>query len=646
MRNREKTRASPEAGREAPRLPLRRNAKPAEMHENRILGLQQPAGNQAMLDLLTSGAIQAKLRVSQPGDADEVEADRAADQVVSSPEPPAIHRQAASSSDSGQAVPNGFLQSIGPGQPLDPATRSLMESRFGRDFGKVTVHTGEAAASSAEQIQARAYTADQRIVFGQGQYTPGSKAGTRLLAHELAHVSQNQNARSHGLPAAKIHRDSLVGSASNWVEEKKENAGKWIEDKKWAVYRAMIAGLKAEKNRNIAMARALVTKLPAAIQGAASSIVDVGDFIVDLEIGLLLAIVGLAVGFVEGLVGLVTGLVKLAMGFLKMMFDWLLSLLGRPEEYQKDVNDLVAAIKGIPPGLKQLFDQWLARYKRAPLEEQVLMGGELVGQVEAFIATFALAGTKAGQATTLTVNVGETTAKVAAGTGLTVLEPAEAVTVTIPAVVPKTAAEAAIVSSQMTAMGATGGGGAGIAGRAPEQKKDTPKKEEDEGTGEREQASKSGEAEQSRLQKKYGARSKTNYPDIEWRRIEQLEERFPKLKSAKLRPVRRPGTGSEAIFEERMQTTQGNYSLAGYGADGQQVIQFDGISPNGFIEEIKIEQSAQGVDDIVAQLRAQADFARDYGLRGVEYSVQSPAVADAVEARVAEEHLRNVYRLP
>ena len=95
-----------------------------------------------------------------------------------------------------------------------------------------------------------------------------------------------------------------------------------------------------------------------------------------------------------------------------------------------------------------------------------------------------------------------------------------------------------------------------------------------------------------------------------------------------------------------MQTTQGSYSLAGYSSDGQQVIQFDGISPNGFVEEIKIEQMAGSVDDIVAQLRTQAEFARDYGLRGVEYSVQTPAVADAIEARVAEEHLRNVYRLP
>ena len=55
---------------------------------NAAVDLQRKAGNQAVLELLHSGAVQAKLRVSQPGDADEQEADRAAEQTVS-------HRSAA-----------------------------------------------------------------------------------------------------------------------------------------------------------------------------------------------------------------------------------------------------------------------------------------------------------------------------------------------------------------------------------------------------------------------------------------------------------------------------------------------------------------------------------------------------------------------
>lgn len=48
-----------------------------------------------MLQLMESGTIQAKLRVSQPGDPDEVEADRAAEKVVSTSRAPAIQRKCA-----------------------------------------------------------------------------------------------------------------------------------------------------------------------------------------------------------------------------------------------------------------------------------------------------------------------------------------------------------------------------------------------------------------------------------------------------------------------------------------------------------------------------------------------------------------------
>ncbi len=46
---------------------------------DRILFLQRTMGNQAMLQLMKSGALQAKLRIGQPGDMYEQEADRVAD---------------------------------------------------------------------------------------------------------------------------------------------------------------------------------------------------------------------------------------------------------------------------------------------------------------------------------------------------------------------------------------------------------------------------------------------------------------------------------------------------------------------------------------------------------------------------------------
>ncbi len=77
-----------------------------------------------------------------------------------------------------------------PSQQLDPATRAFMEPRFGHDFSRVRVHTDEAAARSAQQFDARAYTVGRDIVFGANQYAPETGRGQHLLAHELAHVAQ------------------------------------------------------------------------------------------------------------------------------------------------------------------------------------------------------------------------------------------------------------------------------------------------------------------------------------------------------------------------------------------------------------------------------------------------------------------------
>ena len=68
-----------------------------------------------------------------------------------------------------------------------------MSSRFGRDLGDVRVHIGSEAAAAATAIDARAYTVGHHIVFGPGQYRPGTSEGKRLLAHELAHVEQQRS---------------------------------------------------------------------------------------------------------------------------------------------------------------------------------------------------------------------------------------------------------------------------------------------------------------------------------------------------------------------------------------------------------------------------------------------------------------------
>jgi cell wall-associated NlpC family hydrolase len=91
-----------------------------------------------------------------------------------------------------------------PGQPLDPATRAFMESRFGHDFGQVRLHTDARSAGLAWDLRARAYTIGTDIAFGTGQYAPETSEGRHLLAHELAHVVQQRQGAS-----LKIRMSSL-----------------------------------------------------------------------------------------------------------------------------------------------------------------------------------------------------------------------------------------------------------------------------------------------------------------------------------------------------------------------------------------------------------------------------------------------------
>ncbi|MEJ2404028.1 MAG: DUF4157 domain-containing protein [Candidatus Thiodiazotropha sp.] len=73
-------------------------------------------------------------------------------------------------------------------------TRAFFEPRFGHDFSRVRVHHDPAAAASAEEVAAHAYTVGHHVVFNRGQYAPDTHGGRELLAHELAHVVQQSSA--------------------------------------------------------------------------------------------------------------------------------------------------------------------------------------------------------------------------------------------------------------------------------------------------------------------------------------------------------------------------------------------------------------------------------------------------------------------
>lgn len=128
------------------------------------------------------------------------------------------------SSSQAQSVP-GFAPPIvhdvlrSPGQPLDMQTRNFFEPRFGRSFDGVRVHTDEFSVKSARAVNAEAYTVGNQMVFDSGRFAPRTAHGKKLLAHELAHVSQ-QSGHAHQPASLKIGsaHDSFEREADHTVE--------------------------------------------------------------------------------------------------------------------------------------------------------------------------------------------------------------------------------------------------------------------------------------------------------------------------------------------------------------------------------------------------------------------------------------------
>lgn len=93
-----------------------------------------------------------------------------------------------SPADTAPAIVHEVVRSSG--EPLDSRTKTLMEHRFGQDFSQVRIHADAKAAESARAVNAFAYDVGRHIAFASGHYRPETRKGQQLIAHELAHYVQ------------------------------------------------------------------------------------------------------------------------------------------------------------------------------------------------------------------------------------------------------------------------------------------------------------------------------------------------------------------------------------------------------------------------------------------------------------------------
>ena len=204
---------------------------------------QTPLAAAKGLSALVKPLVQPKLSIGASGDKYEQEADRVADRIMRTPAagetpPPVsscgpgsglirrkcvscdaeysqkeqrhpldekrrcpkcrVQAKARSNSNPGGAgeVTVDFARGVqalrGGGRPLPESTRAFFESRFGHDFSRVRIHADARAAVLAKDINAKAFTSGNDVVFGAGAYQPHSHAGRHLLAHEMTHTLQQR----------------------------------------------------------------------------------------------------------------------------------------------------------------------------------------------------------------------------------------------------------------------------------------------------------------------------------------------------------------------------------------------------------------------------------------------------------------------
>ncbi len=209
---------------------------------------------------------QPKLKINQPGDKYEQEADRIANQIMRMSTPqvqrkcrtceeedeeiqmkplqsqitPFIQRKCAECDEeeelqmkaisperreASSALATEISQTKGHGRPVDSETLRSMSYLLGRNLSDVRVRTGARAARMNREINARAFTVGKDIYFNQGQYAPHTTEGRRLLAHEVVHTVQQGKAhirkiqRSFGGFFSNLWRAFAIGDEPDFDEE-------------------------------------------------------------------------------------------------------------------------------------------------------------------------------------------------------------------------------------------------------------------------------------------------------------------------------------------------------------------------------------------------------------------------------------------
>jgi len=130
---------------------------------DQIMFLQRTIGNHSIQSLIRSGILKRQITEKEE-DNEKLQKKPTEEEVKSASDLPEL--------DLG--IENQIQSIKGGGKLLLEGERAFFEPRFGSDLSHVSIHADVRAAETARAVNARAFTMGHDIVFGAGQYIPGT----------------------------------------------------------------------------------------------------------------------------------------------------------------------------------------------------------------------------------------------------------------------------------------------------------------------------------------------------------------------------------------------------------------------------------------------------------------------------------------
>lgn len=140
-------------------------------------------------DWIAKQVMNMLLPIHGSNDGDAIPVQRREEEVLVQPTS-LVKRKSAGGFEADHEFEYNLSRQRGGGSPLPASLRADFEPKFGIDFSGVRVHNNEESHQLNQSIRAKAFTSGQDIFFRREAYQPDSRGGQELIAHELAHVTQ------------------------------------------------------------------------------------------------------------------------------------------------------------------------------------------------------------------------------------------------------------------------------------------------------------------------------------------------------------------------------------------------------------------------------------------------------------------------